>query len=204
MRFAVACAFAVVLCLPRGTSAQTSLDGFGALSMNQLTSFGESGVPLDFGGRVSVGLIPAVQLVGEFGRLGNVLPEVVSLPLSFLPAGLNVSAFYGEGGIRLLGAPGSAVTPYVEGTAGVAHLRLGISGLGPTANAIARAALNLTDTREPILGGGGGILLQAGAVHVDLGYRYKRILGEGLVSSVLGAGQQLQAHQVRFGVGVRF
>ena len=204
MRFAVACAFAVVLCLPRGTSAQTSLDGFGALSMNQLTSFGESGVPLDFGGRVSVGLIPAVQLVGEFGRLGNVLPEVVALPLSFLPAGLNVSAFYGEGGIRLLGAPGSAVTPYVEGTAGVAHLRLGISGLGPTANAIARAALNLTDTREPILGGGGGILLQAGAVHVDLGYRYKRILGEGLVSSVLGAGQQLQAHQVRFGVGVRF
>ena len=204
MRFALACTFAVVLCLPGRASAQTSLDGFGALSMNQLTSFDESGVPLDFGGRVSFDLVPALQLVGEFGRIGNVLPEAVSIPLSFAPVGLNVSAFYGEGGVRLLAAPESAVTPYIEGTAGVAHLRFGVSGLGGTANTIARAALNLVDTREPMLGGGGGILLQAGAVHVDLGYRYKRILGEGLLSSVLGVGQDLQAHQVRFGLGVRF
>jgi hypothetical protein len=204
MRFAFAIALAVVFALPHSSEAQTSLDGFGALSMNQLTSLGESGIPVDFGGRVSFDLTPGVQLVGEFGRLGNVLPEIVSLPLSFAPFGLNVSAFYGEGGVRLLAAPRSAVSPYVEGTAGVAHLRFGVNGFGSTADAIARAALNFVDTRDPMLGGGGGVLLQGGPVHVDIGYRYKRILANNAITSLLSLGQEMQTHQVRFGVGVRF
>ena len=175
--------------------------------MNQLTSLGDSGVPVDFGGRVSFEFVPGVQAIGEFGRLGNVLPEVVALPLSFAPVDLRVSAFYGEGGVRLLAAPRSAVSPYVEGTAGVAHLRFGISGLGSRTDVLTRAALNalnLIDTRDPMLGAGGGILMRAGPVHVDLGYRYKRILSDSLVSSILSVGQDLQTHQVRFGVGVRF
>jgi hypothetical protein len=207
MRIALAIAFAAVLVLPRVSDAQTSLDGFGALPMNQLTSFGDSGVPVDFGGRVSFEFVPGVEAIGEFGRLGNVLPEVVALPLSFAPVDLRVSAFYGEGGLRLLAAPRSAVSPYVEGTAGVAHLRFGISGFGSRTDVLTRAALNalnLIDTRDPMLGAGGGILMRAGPVHVDLGYRYKRILSDSLVSSILSVGQELQTHQVRFGVGVRF
>jgi len=204
MRHALAVVFAVVLVLPRASEAQTSLDGFGALSLNHLTALGDSGMPVDFGGRVSFEFVPGVQAIGEFGRLGNVLPSVVALPLSFAPVDLRVSAFYGEGGVRLLAAPRSAVSPYVEGTAGVAHLRLGVNGLGSTAGTIARAALNLIDTRDPMLGVGGGVLLQGGPVHVDLGYRYKRILTGSVMSSILSAGQELQTHQVRFGVGVRF
>jgi len=204
MRFAFAIALAFVLVLPRGSEAQTSLDGFGALSMNQLTSLGDSGIPVDFGGRVSFEFVPGVQAIGEFGRLGNVLPSVVALPLSFAPVDLRVSAFYGEGGVRLLAAPHSAVSPYVEGTAGVAHLRFGLSGLGSRTDVLTRAGLNLVDTRDAMLGAGGGILMRAGAVHVDLGYRYKRILSDSLVSSILSVGQELQTHQVRFGVGVRF
>ena len=208
MRIAVAVAFAAVLVLPRAAAAQTSLDGFGSLSMNHLTSRGDSGMPVDFGGRVSFDVVPGVQAIGEFGRLGNVLPSIVALPLSFAPVDLRVSAFYGEGGIRLLAAPRSAVSPYVEGTAGVAHLQFGIDGLGSTSAAIARAlnlaALNLVDTRDPMLGAGGGVLVRGGPVHVDLGYRYKRILSDSLASSILSVGQNLQTHQVRFGVGVRF
>jgi len=206
MRFAFACALAGALLLPAASEAQTSLDGFGALSMNHLTSFGESesGVPADFGGRVSFEFVPGVEAVGEFGRLGNVLPSTVALPLSFSPVGMKVSAFYGEGGIRLLAAPHSAASPYVEGSAGVAHLRFGISGLGSTADVLARAALNLVDTSDPMLGAGGGVLLRAGALHFDLGYRYKRILANNALSSVLSLGQNLQTHQVRFGMGVRF
>jgi hypothetical protein len=204
MRFACAVAFALVLALPKGSDAQTSLDGFGALSMNQLSSLGDSGVPVDFGGRMSVELVPGLQAIGEFGRLGNVLPSVVSLPISFAPIDFKVSAFYGEGGVRLLAAPRSAVSPYVEGTFGVAHLRFGFSGIGSTADAIARATLNLVDTRDPMLGMGGGVLLQGGPVHLDVGYRYKRILANSVVSSLLSAGQELQTHQVRFGLGVRF
>ncbi len=111
MRIAVAVAFAAVLVLPRAAAAQTSLDGFGSLSMNNLTSLGNSGMPVDFGGRVSFDVVPGVQAIGEFGRIGNVLPSTVALPLSFAPVDLRVSAFYGEGGIRLLAAPRSASVP---------------------------------------------------------------------------------------------
>ena len=204
MRFASAVAFAVVLVLPRISDAQTSLDGFGALPVKEFSSLGDSGIPIDFGGRVSFEVAPGLQAIGEFGRIGNVLPSIVALPLSFAPFDLNVSAFYGEGGVRLLAAPRSAVSPYIEGTAGIAHLRFGLSGLGSTADAIARAALGLVDASDPMLGVGGGVLLQGGPLHVDIGYRYKRILANSVMSSILSAGQNLQTHQVRFGLGVRF
>jgi hypothetical protein len=205
MRFAIA-ALSVfgLLGAPSYASAQTSLDGFGALPMNQLTSFGDSGVPLDFGGRVSFEFVPGVEAIGEFGRMGNVLPETVSIPLSFAPVDLSVSAFYGEGGLRLIAAPRSGVSPYVEGTAGVAHLRFGVNGFGPVTDSVIRAALSYVDTRDPMIGGGGGLLLRGGPVQFDLGYRYKRILADDTVSSLLSVGQNLQSHQVRFGVGVRF
>jgi len=115
-----------------------------------------------------------------------------------------VSAFYGEGGVRLLAAPRAAVSPYVEGSAGIAHLRFGINGLGSSTDAIVRAALNLVDTSDPIVGGGGGILFHGGPLQFDLGYRYKRIVTDSVLSSILSAGQKLDSHQVRFGVGVRF
>jgi len=206
MRWGLATIFAglSLVVLPGRSDAQVSLGGFGALPVNQLSSLGDSGFPVDFGGRVAVDLAPGVQTFGEFGRIGSVLPSIVALPISIARLNLKVSAFYGEGGVRLLAAPRSAVSPYVEGTAGVAHLRFGATGLGSTADTIARAALNLVDTRDPMVGVGGGVLLRGGPVHVDVGYRYKRILANSVLSSVLSAGQELQTHQVRFGVGVRF
>ena len=205
MRTAIRVALAVSFFVaPSVSQAQTSIDGFGALSTSQITSFGETGMPFDFGGRVSFDVGSAVQLIGEFGQLQNVLPAAYSIPLSFVPGNVRVSAFYGEGGVRLLAAPGSPVTPYVEGTAGVAHLQLRLDGLGPTADALARAALNFVDSRDPVIGGGGGLLMRAGALQFDLGYRYKRILPDSVIGNVLSVGQNLTAHQMRFGMGVRF
>ena len=91
----------------------------------------------------------------------------------------------------------------VEGSAGVAHLSFGVNGFGAT-DAIIRAALNLVDTRDPIVGAGGGILLHGGPLQFDLGYRYKRILADSALSSIISVGQKLDSQQVRFGVGVRF
>jgi hypothetical protein len=206
MRYAIATALAVlsVVISPARSFAQTSLDGFGAVPIDHLSSLGDSGVPVDFGGRVSVEVAPAVQVFGEFGRLGNVMPPLVDIGLAFTRVDLTASAFYGEGGVRLLAAPRSAVSPYVEGTLGVAHLNLGARGLGTTTDALIRAALNLVDTRDPLFGVGGGILMRAGPLNVDLGYRFKRIVSNSTLSSVLSMGQELQSHQVRFGVGVRF
>jgi hypothetical protein len=112
------------------------------------------------------------------------------------------SAFDGEGGVRLLAGSRSAVRPYVEGTAGVAHLRFGARGLGSTTHAVIRAALNLVDRRDPIFGAGGGLLIQAGTLQVDLGYRYKKIVTNSVLSNIIGVGQDMQSHQV--GAGVRF
>jgi hypothetical protein len=206
MRLLIAAALAVVsvVIAPSPASAQVSIDGFGGVQMDHVTSLGDSGFPVDFGGRVSFDVVPAVQVFGEFGRIGNVMPSLLETGLAFTRLDVTASAFYGEGGVRLLAAPRSAVSPYVEGTAGVAHLRLGARGLGSTSDAIIRAALNLVDTRDPLFGVGGGILMRAGPLNVDLGYRFKRIVSNSTLSSVLSVGQELQSHQVRFGVGVRF
>jgi len=206
MRLLTAAVLAVVsvAMAPVPSFAQASLDGFGAVRMDHLASLGDSDFPVDFGGRVSFDVVPAVQVFGEFGRLASVMPPLIETGLAFSPIDVTASAFYGEGGIRLLAAPRSVVSPYVEGTAGVAHLRFGARGLGSTTDAIIRAALNLVDTRDPLFGVGGGLLLQGGPLHLDLGYRYKRIVPNSALSSVLGFGQGLQSHQIRFGAGVRF
>ena len=205
MRFACAVAVAVLsLAAPVRTDAQTSLDAFGALPTSQLSSFGDSGVPFDFGGRVGFEVLPGVQVMGEFGRLGNVMPDLITTGLGFTGLNLTASAFYGEGGVRLLASPRSAVSPYVEGSAGVAHLQFGVNGLGSATNAIVRAALSFVDTSDPIVGGGGGVLLHGGPLQIDLGYRYKRILAGSTLSSILSVGDRLDSHQLRFGVGLRF
>ena len=130
MRFLIAAALAVVsiVLVPARSVAQTSLDAFGSVRMDHLASLADSGFPVDFGGRVSFDVLPAVQVFGEFGRLGNVMPPLVETGLAFTQLDLTASAFYGEGGVRLLAAPHSAVTPYVEGTAGVANLSFGARG----------------------------------------------------------------------------
>ncbi|HTG89278.1 MAG TPA: outer membrane beta-barrel protein [Vicinamibacterales bacterium] len=205
MRFACAVAVAVLsLAAPVRTYAQTSLDAFGALPTDQLSSFGDSGVPFDFGGRVGFEVLPGVHVMGEFGRLSNVMPDLIATGLGFTGNNLKASAFYGEGGVRLLASPRSAVSPYVEGSAGVAHLQFGVNGLGSATDAIVRAALSFVDTSDPIVGGGGGVLLHGGPLQIDLGYRYKRILAGSTLSSILSAGDRLDVHQLRFGVGVRF
>jgi hypothetical protein len=206
MRFIFPAAFAVMALVlaPARSFAQTSLHGFGAVPLDQLSSFGDSTLPLDFGGRVSFEVVRGVEVLGEFGRIGNALPPLVEAGLAFTRIDVAASAFYGEGGVRLLAAPRSAVSPYVEGTAGVAHLKFGARGLGSMTDALVRAALNLVDTRDPMFGAGAGVLMRAGPLQVDLGYRYKRIVANSVLSSVLGIGQDLEAHQVRFGVGARF
>jgi opacity protein-like surface antigen len=190
--------------LPSAASAQTTLNGFGALPIDHLSSLGDSGIPVDFGGGVSFEVVPGVQVFGEFGRLGNVMPGIIETGLAFTRLDVTASAFYGEGGVRLLAASRSPVSPYVEGTAGVAHLRFGARGLGSTTDAIVRSALNLVDTRDPMFGAGGGVLMRAGPLQVDLGYRYKKIAANSVLSNIIGVGRDLQSHQVRFGAGVRF
>jgi hypothetical protein len=200
---AIAAIVFVVFSLTAGTAAAQSpngaVNGFGALSLSEASS-SRAG----FGGGVAINLTPGIQAVGEVGRIGDVLPSITDRLLAFTPIDLRVSAVYGEGGIRVLAAPRSAVNPYVEATAGFARLSMGFSGAGSTADAITNAALGFLNRTEPIAGLGGGILLHGGPLLVDVGYRYKQIFANDSLQSLLSSGNDLHSHQVRFGLGVRF
>ena len=194
---AVCLAPSAVLAQDRTASAV----GFGGTSLN---SFSTSASKVDFGFNVAKELTPNIQVVGEFGRIGNMLPSLTSSLLGFTPYDVSVSAFYGEGGVRLLAAPASGVSPYVEATAGIARLSPHVSGFGSTPDALLGVGLGFLRSTDPILGVGGGFMLRGGPVVADVGYRYKQLAGGDSLVSVLGAGQNLRAHQVRFGIGVRF
>ena len=200
-----ALSFLLAVCVaPAAALAQdrdASAVGFGGTSLN---SFSTSASKVDFGFNVAKELTPNIQVVGEFGRMGNMLPSLTSTLLAFTPYDVTVSAFYGEGGIRLLAAPDSGVSPYVEASAGIARLSPHVSGFGSTPDAFLDLGLGFLRSTEPILGVGGGFMLRGGPVVADVGYRYKQVAGRDSLVNLLGAGQNLRAHQVRFGVGVRF
>ena len=203
MRHTVALAFALGLTMlgPRVAAAQPSgsIVGYGAVSANELSSRADG-----FSGRITLNLVPGIQAVGEFGRINNVLPPITANLLEIAPVDIRVGATYAEGGLRFAAAPRSPIHPYVEATAGVARMNVGVSGLGDTADAIARAALGFVSRTDPVAGVGGGIVVQGGPMLVDLGYRYKQILADDWMTTVLGAGDRLKSHQVRVGIGIRF
>jgi hypothetical protein len=173
---------------------------FGGASLNTFTA---SASKIDFGVNIAKELTPNIQAIGEFGRIGDMLPTMTSGLLSLTPYDVRVSAFYGEGGVRLLGAPGGGISPYGEATFGIARLSPQVSGFGSLADA-AITGLGLFHSTDPLLGLGGGFLLRGGPVVADVGYRYKQVVGGDSFASLLAVGQNLRAHQVRFGIGVRF
>ena len=197
--------FLLVVCLaPAAATAQdrtASAVAFGGTSVN---SFAASASKVDFGVNVGKELTPNIQLIGEFGRLGNMLPLLSTGLLSLSPYDVRVSALYGEGGLRLLAAPDSGVNPYVEATAGIARLSPHVAGFGSTEDLITGMGLGLLRRTDPILGVGGGIMLRGGPVVADVGYRYKQVVGGAAIFTALSLGQTPRAHQVRFGIGVRF
>jgi hypothetical protein len=192
-----------VICGPSIASAQerASLEGFGGLALNTVTA--ESMRP-SVGGTLTLTVAPAVQVIGEAGRIDNVLPSLSTAAFDAADLGLRVSALYGEGGLRLLMAPGSPVTPYVEGTAGVARLGVSTDRFGTIGDAVGTIALQFVDRTTPTLGAGGGLLLRGGPVVFDVGYRYKQLFANDILRIGVGFGQQLHTHQARIGFGVRF
>jgi hypothetical protein len=191
---------AIACALPPVGYAQTRnsvAQGFGGLT------FGTAAAASTFGGSVAVGLTDHIQIVGEAGRLGDVKPSLLDSALDLTPVDMQVSAFYGEGGVRFIASPSSAIRPYVEATAGMARLSTNIDGLGRT-DPIADAALRFFDSTEPLLGVGGGVMLQGGPVLVDLGYRFKKIMAGDSLQSLINGGRDFETSQLRVGFGISF
>ena len=197
----VAAAICAALSVGATANAQTSggnFEGFGG------TTFGTTTNAPTFGGGVAVPLGDYVQVVGEAGRLADIKAPLLEEVLEYTAADVTMSAWYAEGGVRFLGSRHAAVRPYVEGTAGIARLKPGVRADG-LLGALTNTGLSFLDETEPMVGAGGGVLLRAGPVDVDLGYRYKRILANGALSSAFSlGGNGFDVNQVRVGVGLRF
>jgi hypothetical protein len=194
----LAACLAIALMLPATASAQNAqVQGFGGLTFGDVT---ESST---FGGGVAAPLSDNVEIIGEFGRITDLTPSLLGTVVDFTPFDLRVSAWYGEAGVRLIGSPHRTVRPYVEATGGVARMSTTFSGVGNRADPIIDAALGLFGRTEPLLGAGGGVVIQGGPVFLDLGYRYKRMFSGGSLQSVLTGGD-VGVNNVRVGFGVRF
>lgn len=177
---------------------RASVEGFGGLGMGSLTTPSAS-----FGGTIAGDLTPNVQLVGEVGRLGNVLPSMTQTFMDLSPVSLDVSAFYAEGGVRLTRGS-SAVRPYAEASGGIARLHPRVNGLGSDlTDAIANTALSFLNQTAPIASLGAGVTLHAGNFIADVGYRRHQVFTDSWMDA-LALGGSLSTHEVRFGVGMRF
>jgi hypothetical protein len=202
-RLFIVAATVAVCALPSIVSAQTAtteVQGFGGLTFGSST-FGSTSSST-FGGRVAIDLLPNMQIIGEGGRMTDIKSPVFEF-LEYTPVGLQVSAWYGEAGVRFVTSH-SVVRPYFETTAGIARLTPTISGVSGSADAIVDAGLAFLNRTEPMLGAGGGMLVQSGPVTLDVGYRYNKILAGGTIASALNAGSAYTINQVRVGGGVRF
>jgi hypothetical protein len=79
----------------------------------------------------------------------------------------------------------------------------GFSGVGSRADPIIDAALGQFGRTDPLVGAGGGVLVQGGPLFLDIGYRYKRIFSGNSLQSLITGGD-VSVNDVRVGVGVRF
>lgn len=199
--FGVAVFFWAALLLPALASAQSrgaQVAGFGGFT------FGDTASAPTFGGSLSGDLADHVQVFGEVGRLADITPSLLNTVLDLTPVDLRVRAWYGEAGVRFIAPSHRAVRPYVEASAGMARLSTGLDGLNGTAGAIVDTSLRLLNRTEPLLGVGGGVLLQGGPLLLDLGYRYKKIVAGDSLQTLLNGGRDFDVSQARVGIGVRF
>jgi hypothetical protein len=156
-----------------------------------------------FGGAVSVPTSDNVHVILEGGRISDMLSPTLDLLLDFTPVDVRLSSLYGQAGVRIIASPGRAARPYGEAAFGFARMSTDFDGASPEAEAIVDTALQFLDRTEPLVGVGGGVVLQGGPLIVDVGYRYTKVLSENPVQSLLSGGD-LSVNQFRVGVGFGF
>lgn len=192
------CALAVFAGAAEAQTRGGTIQGFGG------TTLGTTATAPTFGGSVAIPLGDNLQIVGEAGRLTDIKAAPLEMALDFTDLNVGMSAWYAEGGLRFIASRHAAVRPYVEATAGVARLKPSV-GVDGWLGAVTNTGLSFLGSTEPMVGGGGGVVIGAGPIAVDLGYRYKRILANGPLSSAFSLGNDgYDVNQVRIGLGLRF
>jgi opacity protein-like surface antigen len=177
--------------------ARASVQGFGGVGLGSFTT-----VNTNFGGVISGDLTPNIQVIGEVGRLSNILPTMTETLFDLSPVGLSASAFYAQGGIRVT-TPSGSLRPYAEASGGIARLTPHVSGLDGLPGAFTNAGLAFLNNTAPIATLGLGFTVNAGNFVADAGYRYHQVFSDSWMQA-LALGDRLGTNEVRFGIGVRF
>ena len=193
---------AAVVVLSLGLAGAASAQGSQAQAFGGLT-FGDVTGSSTFGGGIAVPITDNIHVVAEGGRMTDITRPLLGTVLDFAPIGVRTSAWYAEAGVRLISSSSHAVRPYAEATAGFARLSTGVDGIGSPADDLVDDALAQMNRTEPLLGIGGGVVVQGGPLVLDVGYRYKTIRAGNPVQSFLTGGDA-NINQVRVGVGFRF
>lgn len=180
-----------------GQEPRASIEGFGGLGMGSFTT-----PNTNFGGVITGSLTPNIHLIGEAGRLSNVLPSTTQTLFDLSPVSLSASAFYAEGGVRLTTGSGG-VRPYAEASAGIARLTPHVTGLNGLPGVLTNAGLAFLNNTAPIGTVGAGVALHAGNFIADVGYRHHQIFSDSWMDA-LALGKNLGSNEVRFGIGVKF
>jgi opacity protein-like surface antigen len=190
-----------VLVAAGSASAQqprSAVQGFGGLQLGSIGTFDTT-----FGGLVTGTLTPNLQVVGEAGRMSNILPPLTDTLIGFSPFGASVSAWYMQGGLRFTTAASSGIRPYAETSAGFARMHTSVGGLDGEIGALSSFGLSFLDRTDPMATAGGGVTFEHGGFVADIGYRYRRIFSSDWVNT-LALGDTLHTNEVRLGIGVRF
>lgn len=144
-----------------------------------------------FAGGINVVANQHLQIIGEFGRMSNVMPTATTnnlntvaegfagdgtVPFSFTAA---MPSTYGMGRVRILGTQHNNLAPFVDGGFGFAkvttHLTATQGGTDVTGDFVTAADLIQSQTK-PMFSAGGGVSIAAGKRSaVDIGYHYTRI-----------------------------
>jgi hypothetical protein len=177
--------------------ARASVQGFGGLGMGSFTT-----PNANFGGVLTGDLTPNVQVIGEAGRLGNILPSTTQMLFDLSPVGLTASAFYAQGGIRVTSSSGG-VRPYAQASGGIARLTPHVTGLDGMPGVLANVGLTFLNRTAPLGTIGAGVTLHAGNFVADAGYRHHRVFSDSWMEA-LALGGSLSTNEVRVGIGVRF
>jgi opacity protein-like surface antigen len=183
----LACAGAVVLMAAGPVSAQDErgfVRGLGGVT------FGNVQTSSIFGGGGGISVGRGFSIVGEFGRIQNVLPNEVADLLDDLEllleidSGLDIEvsatapAFYGAGGIRYAFPTAGRLQPFVEALLGAANVSIDatfvVDGIDFSEELEDEADLE-SETEFLIAFGGGLAFGLSDGVGIDVAYRYHGI-----------------------------
>lgn len=183
---------ALTLAMPAAAQGTSAPKGFvGGLGG---VTFGTSSTSSAVGGQVGVRISRDLFVIGEIGRIQDVLPsdlaDEIEAGIDFLEdqgIPVNISfkapATYGFGGVRWAQNNGRRISPFVEGGLGFARISGEVSGTiaGIDVSEFLEDELELTDlsSTEVLLAVGGGANISlTPSVSVDAGYRLMHIFTE--------------------------